>query len=265
MAQFYLRKAIVEILPATGPAKRIEELRVKFKCEKTSESHPNKGELEIYNLNDQSRSLLEQPKTRVHLIAGYRDIFETIFIGNITKPEHKREKADIITKIKIGDGDNKHRNARLEKGYPPGTSTSSVFDDLAGALGLPFSAKKGIPNTKYANGLTLSGLARDHLTDLSKKNDLEWTIQDETLQVIPRDQATDDELIVIGPDSGLVGFPAKTTKGVQFDCLLNPKLRPGRPVKLESRVVTGIFRLRKVTHEGDSQQGDWKSKCEASV
>ncbi len=265
MADLYLRKVEIEILPAEGKATKIDELRIKFKCEKTNESHPNPASIEIYNLSDRTRSLLEAKNTRVSLKVGYQDTAEMIFIGSVTKVAHKRETADIITTLEVADGGNKFRNARLEKGYPPGIGTKAVMDDLATALGFPVSAMVGVPDVKYANGLTLSGLARDHLNNLTSKNKLEWSIQDESLQVIPRDRPTLDSVILLSPDTGLIGFPAKTDKGVEFVSLIQPRLRPGRSVKIESRVMKGIFKIRKVTHEGDAHQGDFLSKCEATA
>ena len=283
MAELYLRKVILDIIPERGEGKQIEDLRIRFRCEKTNESNPNGSKIEIFNLAPTTRSMVEGKNTRVKLQIGYLGVpqksstglnvtgtkgnVEGVFVGNVTKAVHKvegGEKPDIITTLEVADGGNRFRNARLDKGYPPNTNLQQVYDDLIQELGLGKGAIKGIPDKQYSNGLTLSGLVRDHLDTLSKANKLEWSIQDETLQIIPQQEGATTSFVDLNPDTGLIGSPSKTDKGVEFNSLIQPKLRPGALVKLTSRFVTGTFKVRKVVHEGDSHQGDFLSKCEAT-
>lgn len=281
MADLYLRKVIVDIIPAKGEGTRIDGLRIKFNCEKTNERNPNNSKIEIYNLSPNTKSLLEGKKTRVKLQIGYLGIPEKssqgivtglngnvaqIFTGDVKKVVHKIEgsNGDVVTTIEVLDGGNRYRNARLDKGFPPGTSVRQVFDELIEELGLDEGAIKGIPDRKYSQGLSLSGLVRDHLDVLAKANALEWSIQDETLQIIPKTESSSNTIIELSPDSGLVGSPSKTDKGVEFSSLIQPKIRPGIRVNLKSRNLNGIFKVRKVVHAGDSHQGEFLSKCEAT-
>lgn len=259
----YLRDVVFVAIGLTGGIREIKDLRIIFQCEKTNKSDPNTANIEIYNLNKDTRSLLEAKGTRISLDAGYIYTSATIFRGNITKVVHKSEPPDIITKIEARDGDNRYRNARFDKGYPPGVKLEQLINDLANELDLPVSSIIDLPATQYANGLTLTGQVRDHLDYLTTKNDLEWSIQDETLQIIPKKQTTLDEIIFLTSYSGLVGSPSKTKKGVEFKSLLQPRLRPGRRVRLESKFIEGIFKIRKVNHEGDSHEGEFVSICEA--
>ena len=261
----YLRKVRLTIASLVGSPTLIEKLRINFDVTKTNESNPNRSKIEVYNLSEQTRSLFEDKKTRLVLEAGYVNTVATIFQGNITKAYHKRDGTDIITTAELGDGDNRYRNARMDKGFPPGISADQVIKDISDELGLPISSKKGVPNFKYANGLALSSVVRNHLDMLAAKFNFEWSIQDETLQIIPRGEGTDDGIILISSSSGLVGSPSKVDKGVEFETLLMPTLRPGRRVQLESKFVNGIFKLRTVAHVGDSHTGTFRSKNEATI
>lgn len=266
MAELYLRKVELIIFPQVGESTKIDELRIKFKCEKTSEGKPNTATVEVFNLSGRTRSILEAKNTRVSLRIGYRDISEVVFIGNVNKCVHKRDKVDIVTSLEVEDGGNRYRNARLEKGYPPGVNVKDVFKDLTESLGLPAGSQEGLPDFKYSKGLALSGLVRDQMHKLAERFKLDWSIQDETLQIIPQDKPTSEENILIDSSSGLVGFPSKTDKGVEFTSLIQTRLRPGRSAKLDSIDLKGVFKIRKVTHSGDSQRGEeFFSKVEASV
>lgn len=281
MGDLYLRKVIVDIIPPKGDPTRIEGLRVKFNCEKTNERNPNNSKIEIYNLSEKTRSLLEAKKTRIRLQIGYLGTPEKstqgittglkgnvaqIFIGDVKKVVHKIEGdgTDIVTTIEVLDGGNRYRNARMDKGFPPGTNLKQVYNELLEELGLDKGSIKGIPDRKYSQGLTLSGLVRDHLDTLSKANELEWSIQDEALQIIPKADFSSNVMVELNTDSGLVGSPSKTDKGVEFSSLIQPVLKPGIKVNIKSKIINGIFKLRKVVHAGDSHQGDFLSKCEAT-
>jgi len=279
VAELYLRKVILEIIPQSGSGKKIEDLRIRFKCEKTNESSPNNAEIEVFNLAESTRSTLEAKNTKVRLSIGYLGLnaagfagtgiggsssVEVVFVGDVVKTTQKIETPDIITTLEVADGSNRFRNSRLEKGYPPNTKLNPVFDDLETSLGLGKGTRQGVPDKTYANGLSLSGPSREHLDVLTRSNGLEWSIQDETLQIIPAGQGTTESVILLASDSGLIGSPNKTAKGVEFTSLIQPRLRPGRRVQIDSRALKGIFKIRKVEHAGDSHEGDFLSKCEAT-
>ncbi|HCU24077.1 MAG TPA: hypothetical protein DF383_03590, partial [Deltaproteobacteria bacterium] len=209
MARLYIRKVIVTLHPGTGKAKQFSELRVKFKCEKNNESKPNPCEVSIYNLAPETRVSLESKNSSIVLAAGYEDTVETIFTGNITKVVHQQEGPDIISKLEVKDGGNRYRNAKIEKGFPPGVKTQQVLDELIAQLGLPRGAVIGVPNSQYANGVSLSGLVKDRLDDICRKNGLQWSIQNGIVQVVPEGETTNDAVILLSPDTGLIGSPNK--------------------------------------------------------
>lgn len=264
MGRLYLRKCILDII-GQGGTTRISDLRVEFDVEKTIESTPNTGSLKIYNLSDTTRSLLEGKNTKVNIQVGYEDTFETVFIGDVTKASHDRQNVDIITNVDLADGDNAYRNSRFDKGYPKGAELKTVIDDLAKELKVTVGQLQDIKPEKFNFGLTLSGLIKDHLNTLTRPRKLEWSIQNQTLQITGQDNTLENVNIVLSPDTGLVGFPARTDKGVLFESLLQPTLNCGSQVTLESRVVSGSFKIRKVNHTGDNQRGTFLSKCEASA
>ncbi|NIQ92444.1 MAG: hypothetical protein GWN93_27065 [Deltaproteobacteria bacterium] len=259
----YLRKVNLTVIPLVGDVRLIEDLRIRFDLTKTSVSAPNSGEIEIFNVSESTRSVFESKGARVFLDAGYTNTAATIFRGDISKPIHQSEPPDIITKLEVRDGNNRYRNARLDKGYPPGIRFNQVIQDLATEFKIPLASLIDIPNVQFANGLTLTGTIRDHLNYLTKKEGLEWSIQDETLQIIPKKKFTVDEVVVLTPETGLVKSPSKTKAGVEFESLLQPKLRPGRRVQIESKFFKGLYKVRKVQHKGDSLFGEFITKCEA--
>jgi len=263
MAELYLRKAVLNVAPRFGQGGTIDQLRIQFEIEKTSESNPNTATIKVYNLAESTRSQLEASNAKVSLEVGYRDISEVVFTGDITKCTHDTENdVDIISTLECGDGDNRFRTSRLDRGFPPGTTVRQVIEELNTAMGLARGAQIGIPTTKYDYGYSISGMARDHLNDITKANNLEWSIQNEALQILPKALGTLDLPITLNSSSGLVGKPSKTDKGVTFKCLINPRIAPGKRVILDSKFIQGVFKMTKVKFAGDSQQGDFLAECE---
>lgn len=280
MSELYLRKVILDIFLSFVQIKRIENLRISFECEKTSESNPNSSEIRVYNLKEETRSLIEGDNIRVQLSSGYLGLnpngilssglgssssVETIFVGDINKVTHKKDGQDIITTIEVLDGGNRYINSRIEKGYPPNTSFVNVINDLINESGLSKGVQIGLPSKKYANGISLTGQVKNNLDTLCEANDLEWSIQNESIQIIPRKSNINTGIIVLNSKTGLIGIPEKTDQGVEFKTLLMPSILPGKTVKIESKFINGLFKIQRVDHVGDTRAGvDFVSSCEAS-
>jgi hypothetical protein len=281
VGELYIRRVTIVITPQSGAQRTLSGLRMKFKCEKTTQSNANKASVDIYNASPETRDAIEAGGTRIALYAGYEmdDPLQLVFCGDITKVKHKKkitnfirtekiqvkaEGHDIVTKIEVGDGDNRLRNSRHHKGYPPGIPLRNVLEDVAGSFKLPLGSFEGIPDVRYANGLSLQGPSRFSMDDLTSAHGLEWSVQDGSLQLTPRRQPASGATILISSDSGMVGVPERTSKGIEFASLLNPGLRPGRLVQVKSRIASGTFKLQKVCHDGDSHEGTFTTKCEAT-
>ena len=261
----FIRTVALTVIPTKGQGLTIEGLRITFDVDSSTESTPNPAKISVYNLKKSTRSLLEAKGTRIILEAGYVNQRGIIWQGDVTKVRNKKDGPAMVTEIDGADGDNAYRNSRIERSFPPGTSTRAVIQALADEMGFPVASFDNVPNTSYARGITLSGLVRKQMDDICAKNDLDWWIQDETIQIVLISKPTKDGTILISPKTGLIGSPYKTDKGIEFKCMILPKLKPGRAVKIESKDYNGFYKLLKVKPKGDSTQSDYYSTCEASA
>lgn len=257
--------------------------RLKFSIDKGSENNANKGTISIYNLSQDTRNFVEKSGLFVILKAGFQDAISTIFSGDILKGKHERSGPDITTTLECGDGEFALRDAIVNIGLGPGAKNTQVIEMAVAAI-TAFSVSRGftetIPSTTYNQGFTYSGPAKALLKEQLKAVGMEFHIQDGELNIMTPDKTDQQIAVEVTPDTGLVGFPTKTPEGVDFTCLLNPFLRPGRAVKIESKQFQGAFgsqsgvasasvvhsgsvvRVRRVVHEGDTDDGTWLSKVE---
>lgn len=274
--KLFLRKVSLQVVSNAG-TEIIDNLRIAFDIEKTNESVPNPAHIKIYNLSDKNRAMVEDYSTRVILSAGYQNTCGIIFSGNVVRTKHKKvqklqsvthryEDVDIITEIEAADGGNRYRNAYTLRSYPPGAKLVNIVQDLVNDLGLPANVDySALPqNVQYIHGYSIGQDTRYALDNICKTYGLEWSIQNETVQIISKDKTIKTEIIILNSKTGLVSSPIKTSAGCDFETLLYPALTPGCPVKIESKFVNGIFKIQKVIHIGDSHDGDFLSKCEAT-
>lgn len=282
MARQYLRSARLRVGGAGTLEKEFAGFRVSFTIEKSLSPTPNTSTILIYNLSKDSRTRFEAKEAICSLEVGYGDNLEKIFIGNIAKATTRKQSADWITEIECGDGEKAFREAKIDVSLPAGSNAQDVLGKLGDAL---LNVKAGgvtaVKNVllsqfkTFGTGLILSGSASEILNQVTQGLDLEWSVQDGELQFLEKDKGLLGQAFVASASTGLIGSPGTikvseqdpkaSDGGIEFSMLLQPALKPGRLVKIESQEINGTYRIAKVVHEGDSQEGDWISKCEAYI
>jgi len=280
---------VYRLLVGTSGQKKgveINELRIQFEIEKTAKKNPNKSTVKIYNLKKETREEFEKPDTRVLLYAGYKEDKGPllIFNGNVTFAYSKFEPPDIITELELGDGAKEIRDSNISVGYGKKVKSGQVLNDVSKKMGMPLTMPSNAPERTWNNGLSYYGSSTGLLDKVTKGTGLEWSIQNNNLQVIEKGMVTTRTGILISPDSGLLKFPERERKdknesseakpskskktsdpskqidGWKVTTLLLPTLNPGDRVKLESKTVTGVFRIQELKHSGDSHDGDWQTE-----
>jgi hypothetical protein len=262
-------------------AREFRGLRFAFNITKTSEANPNTGIVSVYNVSAENRTLFEEPKSQIIVKAGYsgfgvnpvepqsvlgKDLAEIIYIGDIRLNGIKtqRQGPDVVTQLECSTGIVPLEGAKLNKSYAQGTTALQVITELASSMGLNISPFQTAGAHVFLGGLALSGSSRDLLTGILKKLGVQWSIQDDELHIVDKTLPTAEPLVLLTEFTGLIGIPTKMTNGGYiFKSLLNPKIRPGRSLSVVSEAITGIFKPRKVTHQGDLNGGAWETTVEA--
>jgi len=250
--------------------KKVTGLRTVFDIKKDSSSEANEAKISIYNLASSSWGILENTKSKLSCILeiGYKEEgLKIIFKGDITKASRIRQGADIITNIEAKDGHVELTEAKLDKSYAAGVDEKKVIIDLLNTIkaagNVTLGSLSNLQSIVSKNGLNISGISKDFLDKLIKKQGLEWSIQDNVIQVLESKGYTEEEAIILNKNTGLIGNAVKREKGIEFTALIQEGLKPGRLVSIESFDISGDFRIRKAKIKGDNYGNDWYAKCEA--
>jgi hypothetical protein len=260
--------------------KQIDALRVEFKVTRTLSATPNPLELTISNLSADTRAKLQPKGAVVELVAGYKGTAELIFRGDVRTIDHLRRGSEWATKILSGDGERAWNSARINESLAPGAKMSDAIMRSVSAFGI--NAGNAVREVaaggfrggldQFSSGVVLHGPVKDVLGGLLESAGLDWSIQDMQLQLLRPGAVTEEQAILLSPETGLIESPetgapdqkGNTTGITKMRSLLQPGMRPGRQIRLQSFSKSGFYRCEKVVHVGDSHAiTPWYSEIEA--
>jgi hypothetical protein len=257
--------------------KEIKGLRCAFNVTKTLTPTPNKAEITVYNLAEETIASLEQQVTfPVQLDAGYQDGSQTLFFGDLRASDTVYESdGSRVTTIKSGDGEKALRSKRADASLPKGTSADAVLRLVASSIGvLPGNLDKAVSLVKskfggknpFPFGTTVAGNAARELTALCRTFDLEWSVQNGALQFTERNKVLEGQAIFLSGATGMVGFPSVDSKGVLLvSSLLNPAISPGRLLVLDSVRLKGSYRITECSYQCDTHgSSNWTVAVKAT-
>lgn len=265
-------------------------LKINFSIEKDTTKESNKSKLEIYNLSETSRKAIEVADNEVEIYAGYEDGAVLCFRGTVTYGYTKDSGTECITSLDLADGTVALRDSYCSLSYAPGTSAKTIIQRCATEMGVPVVYGDDVGELEnYKNGFSFIGQAPECMTEVCNALGLSWSIQNNILNVILAGGTATNRGLVFSAQSGLVGLPErivqaeyksnKTTPkrkakqkakkeeprkkaGWRIETLLVPSVNPGDMVKVESRIITGWFRVEKVRHSGEYNGQRWNSEMD---
>lgn len=276
-------------------------LRIEATIDKNLTHTPNTADITIYNLPpDEEHQVLEE-FDEIIVNAGYAKRMPTeeenttdpslynvvtVFRGNIKHSfaywDRGGKGPDRKVDIQAADGDKDYHKALVSMVLAAGKTDA---DAVQGALRAMSSTKAGHIKThgrKYLRGKVLLEPARDTLHRAAKNNDAFWSVQDGVLHMVPSTGVLPDEMVELNYETGLLGAPEISDKGIQTTCLLNPLIVPNGRIGLnnnEMKVQTfqlytsgpkmrerqlvrlspdGVYKVFKLRHEIDTH-GDSKT------
>lgn len=280
MTFLFNRLVELQIGKAGEEGRLFKDLRIEFEVDKNRESNSNSGRISIYNLNNQSRNLINDEGQKYQLKVGYAGlgqspILEILSLGDVLDVETIRRGPDIVTQFKIGEATKALAEKTLDKSYDEGVSVKTIVNDMADQLEVAKGAIKGLKDLVFNSGYSATGKIKDRLDELTGKQDLEWSVQNGELQILPKDDSTDEEAVLLTMDTGLLkAYKAKSEKSgatelkdvTRFEALLNPNIKIGRKVKIVSEIneIDEFVTVRRIKYMGDNKDGTFKCIGEAS-
>ena len=185
----------------------IKDLRFSFSIEKTLTETLNTSTIRIYNLSPSSRKLVETPNNAVVLKAGYREDKGaiTIFVGIVRRSLTIREGPDWVTELELDDGLIAYRDSKFSTSFKPGTLAINVLTEASKQFGLPVGKfPDSVLDKQYPQGFSFVGRARDGMNKVCNYLGLEWSIQNQEVQVLKKGGSRERTAIVLSANTGMI-------------------------------------------------------------
>ncbi|MFJ6210601.1 phage protein [Lysinibacillus sp. NPDC092081] len=274
MSNLYMRKTtfLVSGREITDP------LTIKFNVPFGDNEKVDTIDIQVYNLKDETINAITTNQVAI-LSAGYVDESGVIFSGTLKKKETKWEDLDKITTFKCIDCSLDYTQGIIKRTYGRNTHASLILHELARDAGLAIGDIDLPVDFIYRSGKALNGKIKFLVSEIAKDCKAKLHINKGRLFV--RDSKKGDNLgLDISKETGLIDEPEeveeetkdekgsnlkndkKKTKGYKIKMLLNHRVTTDVIIKLTSRKVSGVFRVSKGEHKGDTSGTEYYTECE---
>ena len=237
-------------------------IRIQFDAVKSVDSGLNSCRVRIYNLSKDKRKKLVKDDTDTNtkleflLKAGYNKI-ETLFKGFILESFSEKSGADIVTTIVSMDGLVDAQGSYTSTTVKKGDAINVILKDMPNTTRARISDRPVVNRAKVLVGNSLK------LVENNLKDDETYYIDEGKLYIIKQNEVVSDIIPLVNASTGLLNTPTKKKYEVTFNTLLNPTIRIGCQVKLESiyaENLNGTYKVLTITYRGDSSGTDWSQE-----
>jgi hypothetical protein len=231
------------------PGLDLSNLRCVFNINGTTATTPDQLTARIYNLSPKTLAKVIE-FTRVQIHAGYKYANTgLIFDGTVMQYRRGKENpVDIYLEILAFDGDDILNHSTVFDVVPNGKTENDVVKKLNDAMAERAKANNEPFDPKNQNDLNrvlqrdrvLAGDVKRYTREILQGQDMNAFLNSGQYIMMSRTGYRDGEVVILSPKTGLVGLPEVTPQGIQARCLLNPKLRLGGLVQIDSNILSGV-------------------------
>ena len=263
-------------------------LHINFDLEKSDTESSNTGKITISNLSDEHKSILNEKGCVVELMVGYEGNINSIFVGGVESTTEILTNADRDLEIDLIDGFSNYDK--------PGSismngivTCSMVLAEIQAQMGIESvvitpAAEELLETAKYDAGYCYVGKMKMALQNVCQKAGTTFTLQGGVLQIYVDGEPVTAEVYVLNSHTGLISIPKKITisqngraisaeggtstsekgiPGYEVEYMINGAIGINDLIQLESRTLSGLFRVYSQHYVGDNYGTDWK--CTAQL
>lgn len=261
----------------------VSHLRVTFDVHQALTSAPNWSTIRVYNVDEDTISQIQYEFDRVDLYVGYGDADEAthLFQGQVIQFNAGSEVGpDTWLDIVAQDGELATNWTTVNHTLTAGWTQREAAQEAARAMaenGATVGHVGGLPETPMPRGKAVYGMARDYLDALRFNASSDWSIQDGRVELLPFEETTPDEAVVLTAATGLIGVPKRTVDGIIIKSLIDPAFQRGGMVEIDNASIQdpnidleykadnyrpsvssdGVYKIRAADHVGDTRGRDW--------
>lgn len=236
---------------------RNSELDCEFEIPFDDDAEANEAEVIIYNLSDSTVQNLKRDAP-ITITAGYGADTGIVFSGFISKVYSYYQDLERVTKVYAVDDMNLQEQELESISYAAGTAASGILNDLVARTGLPLAVFSVKRDYTYADGTTVEGGLMENIRKQAQVCGVSAYICKGQIYVRHISEGDALEFYLSG-DTGLLSLSEfeeeqtaedfkDTVKGYEITLLLQHRLTTASIVKVQSKNVSGAYRVREGSH-----------------
>lgn len=229
------------------------DLEIDFNIAFNADDEQPVNDVSIVNLTPETIRGIGNGQT-VILNAGYGDNMGNVLVGKISDVATSSSAVDRTLKLMVTPDVNVILSTTVSKSYAPGTMASFAVKDLLSGIGLEVGTIKLNADICYTDGKVFSGTVDAALKEIVKATGSFMFVRCNIIYIVDSVYEIDTG-ILLNASTGLIGSPEVVdingAKGYKITSLLNPMLTLGSVFRLESKYLSGLFRVQDGTHSGD--------------
>lgn len=232
-------------------------LTINFELPFSEDEKENVGNIKLYNLSDETIDMFKRGAYLI-LKSGYMGDVGTISTLTVKESGTSIEGVDRVTEVTVGEEDGVWKSTLINKTWRANIMASQVINDIISILGLTLGDLRLKVDLQYPRGKTFSKIAKLCLMELAKDCQVTMTYTRGTIYIRPSENGTETGF-VLNKDTGLIGSPEKITddegnQGYKVLSLMNYKIEVGSIIKVESKRVSGIFKVKKGIYKSNNSE-----------
>jgi len=273
----YGRQVLVRLLPPTGDGIELRGLRVSWTSKKATSSTPATATIKVYGVAQSSIDAMQDKRSVIELWAGYAGqnaagrldptalgIPKLIWRGNPVPFGVKVESKppERIMTVEASDGGAITSSGRVKISFSTQTTPAQVLQEALRQTGVPTDTVT-FPTLPLFPSFYFQGRVVDLFTQLANATGNNWYIRDGAF-VFATANSADGETVLISVETGMIGSPTPKSDGsVEVEILLNPAVRAGSIIEVQSIQVNGTYKVQTIETNGDSWEGPFGMKITA--
>lgn len=222
----------------------VSQLKCEFQTKATTETAIQIGTLVVYNMNAKTEKEIIEEGFQISVFGGYEEgQYGEIFTGDIVQIFRNREngtdyRLEIIALKGMQSLFMNHVRSTIAAGSTPRDVVDAVAGQADKKVGVG-EVSEELPDQPLPRGKVLFGTPAKYLRDLCTWNDaVYWEGEDGKLTVETVEQEIPaDRVLVLTPNTGLVGTPVYTDQGIQIKMLLDARVKLRSMIKIDNEII----------------------------
>lgn len=246
----------------------LKDLSIDFRVTKTLSSAPSEGVLRVRNLSQSTAKFVKTSGQEIIIRAGYTNSFGVVYGGDLRKATNKRRTSssvsalmlvrdgvDFVTELDIGGHVKKLTSAFFQRSYAGVVPAKTIVLDALNVIGINALNLSAFPDISVED-FSWCGRTVDMIDSMATRAGIAW-FEDNGLAVFHAPgESFSVAPVFLSERTGMIGTPEITSKGIEVKSMLNPALRLGGLIDVESvdnAEANGKWKISKLTIEGSNR------------